>query len=83
MTAEDFLESNQKLRVQQQVEQEDEEDRADELEAEELNNLRQVSCKTYEFFDWLSTVVYLYFGVVFAELSDWFLKSCAKCANQS
>lgn len=49
MTAEDFLESNQKLRVQQQVEQEDEEDRADELEAEELNNLRQVSCKTYEF----------------------------------
>ncbi|KAL9984067.1 hypothetical protein ACROYT_G006323 [Oculina patagonica] len=41
LTAEDFLESNHKLRVQQQVAREDEEDRSDELEAEELNNLRQ------------------------------------------
>lgn len=44
MTAEDFLESNHKLRVQQQVAREEEEDRADELEVLELNNLRQASC---------------------------------------
>lgn len=43
MTAEDFLEANHKLRVQQQVAREEEDDRADELEVEELNNLRQVS----------------------------------------
>ncbi len=43
LTAEDFLESNHKLRVQQQVAREEEEDRSDELEAEELNNLRQAS----------------------------------------
>lgn len=39
MTAEDFLEANHKLRVQQQVAKEEEEDRADEFEVEELNNL--------------------------------------------
>lgn len=41
MTAEDFLEANHKLRVQQQVAREEEEDRADESEVEELNVLRQ------------------------------------------
>lgn len=40
MTAEDFLEENHKLRVQQQVAREEEEDRADEFEVEELNVLR-------------------------------------------
>lgn len=43
MTAEDFLEENHKLRVQQQVAREEEEDRADEFEVEELNVLREVS----------------------------------------
>ena len=43
MTAEDFLEANHQLRVQQQTTREEEEDRADESEAEELNNLRQAS----------------------------------------
>lgn len=43
MTAEDFLEANHKLRVQQQVAKEEEEDRADEFEVEELNNLRKAS----------------------------------------
>jgi len=43
LTAEDFLEAHHKLRVQQQVMREEEEDRADELEVEELNNLRQAS----------------------------------------
>ena len=42
MTVEDFLESNHQLRVQQQTAREEEEDRADDMEAEELNNLRQV-----------------------------------------
>lgn len=42
MTVEDFLESNHQLRVQQQTVREEEEDRADDMEAEELNNLRQV-----------------------------------------
>lgn len=42
MTAEDFLEANHKLRVQQQVAREEEEDRADEFEVEELNVLREV-----------------------------------------
>lgn len=41
MTAEDFLEENHKLRVQQQVAREEEEDRADEFEVEELNVLRE------------------------------------------
>ncbi|XP_073241242.1 uncharacterized protein [Porites lutea] len=41
MTVEDFLESNHQLRVQQQTAREEEEDRADDMEAEELNNLRQ------------------------------------------
>ena len=43
MTAEDFLEASHKLRVQQQVIKEEEEDKSDELEVEELNNLRQAS----------------------------------------
>ena len=43
MTAEDYLESSHKLRVQQQTTREEEEDRADEFEVEELNNLRQAS----------------------------------------
>lgn len=42
MTVEDFLESNHQLTVQQQTAREEEEDRADDMEAEELNNLRQV-----------------------------------------
>lgn len=42
MTVEDFPESNHQLRVQQQTAREEEEDRADDMEAEELNNLRQV-----------------------------------------
>ena len=42
MTVEDFLESNHQLRVQQQTAREEEEDRADDMEAEELNSLRQV-----------------------------------------
>lgn len=41
MTAEDFLESSHKLRVQQQVAREEEEDNADDLEVQEFNNLRQ------------------------------------------
>ncbi|CAH3165688.1 unnamed protein product [Porites evermanni] len=41
MTVEDFLESNHQLRVQQQTTREEEEDRTDDMEAEELNNLRQ------------------------------------------
>ena len=45
MTAEDFLEENHKLRVQQQVAREEEEDRADEFEVEELNVLREVSVR--------------------------------------
>lgn len=44
MTAEDFLESSHKLRVQQQVAREEEEDNADDLEVQEFNNLRQASC---------------------------------------
>ena len=44
MTAEDFLESSHKLRVQQQVAREEEEDNADDLELQEFNNLRQASC---------------------------------------
>lgn len=44
MTAEDFLESTHKLRVQQQVTREEEEDKADDLEVEEFDNLRQASC---------------------------------------
>lgn len=44
MTAEDFLESSHKLRVQQQVSREEEEDNADDLEVQEFNNLRQASC---------------------------------------
>ena len=44
MTAEDFLESSHKLRVQQQVAREEEEDKADDLEVQEFNNLRQASC---------------------------------------
>ena len=44
MTAEDFLESSHKLRVQQQVAREEEEDKADDIEVEEFNNLRQASC---------------------------------------
>jgi len=43
MTAEDFLESTHKLRVQQQVTREEEEDKADDLEVEEFDNLRQAS----------------------------------------
>ena len=43
MTVEDFLEASHKLRVQQQAVKEEEEDRADELEVEEHNNLRQAS----------------------------------------
>ena len=45
MTAEDFLEENHKLRVQQQVAREEEEDRADEFEVEELNVLREVGVR--------------------------------------
>ena len=45
MTAEDFLEENHKLRVQQQVAREEEEDRADQFEVEELNVLREVSVR--------------------------------------
>lgn len=45
MTAEDFLEASHKLRVQQRVVKEEEEDKADELEVEELNNLRQASAR--------------------------------------
>lgn len=44
MTAEDFLESSHKLRVQQQVAREEEEDKADDSEVQEFNNLRQASC---------------------------------------
>lgn len=43
MTVEDFLEATHKLNVQQQTIREEERDRADESEAEELNNLRQAS----------------------------------------
>jgi len=43
MTAEDFLESTHKLRVQQQVTREEEEDKADDSEVEEFDNLRQAS----------------------------------------
>lgn len=43
MTVEDFLEATHKLNVQQQAIREEEQDRADESEAEELNNLRQAS----------------------------------------
>ena len=46
MTAEDFLESSHKLRVQQQVAREEEEDKADDLEVQEFNNLRQASCRS-------------------------------------
>lgn len=42
MTVEDFLESDHQLTVQQQTAREEEEDRADDMEAEEFNNLRQV-----------------------------------------
>ena len=45
MTAEDFLEANHKLRVQQQVAREEEEERADEFEVEELNVLREVGVR--------------------------------------
>ncbi|XP_068710137.1 golgin subfamily A member 6-like protein 26 [Montipora foliosa] len=41
MTAEDFLEATHKLNVQHQAIREEEEDRADELDSEELNNLRE------------------------------------------
>ena len=44
MTAEDFLESSHKLRVQQQVTREEEEDKADDIEVQEFDNLRQASC---------------------------------------
>lgn len=43
MTVEDFLEASHKLRVHQQAVKEEEEERADELEVEEHNNLRQAS----------------------------------------
>ena len=42
MTAEDYLEAHHQLRVEQQMIREEEQNKTDELEAEQLNNLRQV-----------------------------------------
>lgn len=52
MTAEDFLESSHKLRVQQQVAREEEEDKADDSEVQEFNNLRQASCWIRKLASW-------------------------------
>ena len=53
MTAEDFLESSHKLRVQQQVAREEEEDKADDSEVQEFNNLRQASCWNKTLASWV------------------------------
>ena len=42
VTAEDYLEAQYKLMVEHQMVKEEEEKRADEKEAEELDNLREV-----------------------------------------